>query len=273
MGFSLPPAAEAAGYRLEGHDTVGSTNALALRRAAAGDAGNLWIAALAQESGRGRRGRAWFSPHGNLAATLLAKLREPRFAATLGFVAGLSLAEALQNLLPASRLHMAADAGSGAAGEFRLKWPNDILAGGAKLAGILLESAPLGDASLAVAVGIGVNVVGHPDDLPYPATSLRKLGSPVSAEELFQALADCWAANAAVWDEGRGIDAIRLRWLQHAAGLGAEAAVRLEDEVVRGIFETIDADCRFVLRMRDGSLKRIAAGDVHFGVVASVGAA
>jgi BirA family transcriptional regulator, biotin operon repressor / biotin---[acetyl-CoA-carboxylase] ligase len=274
MSFALAPDALAAGYRLEAHDTVGSTNALALQRAAEGDPGPLWIAALAQEAGRGRRGRAWASPHGNLAATLLVTLSQPRHhAATLGFVAGLSLAEALQAVAPRLEAAVAADGGDGEGARFTLKWPNDVLAGGAKLAGILLESAPRRDGALSVAVGIGVNVVGHPENLPYPATSLRALGSGCSAAALFQSLSSAWTVNAALWDEGRGLQAVRRKWLVHAAGIGGEAAVRLDAEVVRGTFETIDEDCRFVLRLSDGSLRRITAGDVHFGVVASASAA
>lgn len=272
MPFALAPEALDADYRLEAHDTVSSTNALALQRAAAGDPGNLWIAALAQESGRGRRGRTWASPHGNLAATLLVRLPDPTHAATLGFVAGLSLAEALRKVAPGLAAGVAVDGAADTRSGFTLKWPNDVLAQGAKLAGILLESASI-PGGWSVAVGIGVNIVGHPEDLPYPATSLRRLGTACDAPQLFAALSESWALNAAQWDEGRGRDLIRRRWLAHAAGLGAEAAVRLDGEVIRGTFETIDQDCRFVLRAPDGTLRHITAGDVHFGVVASAGAA
>jgi BirA family biotin operon repressor/biotin-[acetyl-CoA-carboxylase] ligase len=163
-------------------------------------------------------------------------------------------------------------ADAGAKNRFELKWPNDVLASGAKLAGILLESAQLGGGRFAIAVGIGVNVVAYPEDLPYPATSLKALGSACDAETLFLALSDAWSANARIWDEGRGLAAIRGRWLERAAGLGGEVAVRIDGNVVRGTFETIDADCRFVVRDRTGAALTIAAGDVHFGAVASVGA-
>lgn len=262
-----------AGYRLEAYDTVASTNALALQRANEGDPGRLWIAALAQTSGRGRRGRAWASAHGNLSATLLTTLRDGRHAATLGFVAGLSLAEALGSVAPQAALSMAADEASGDnRSRFVLKWPNDLLAGGAKLAGILLESITLPGRGFGVAVGIGVNVVAHPDDTPYPAVSLHALGADCDAADLFEALSERWTVNTEIWDEGRGLAEIRRRWLCMAAGLGTEAAVRIDGAVLRGIFETIDEECRFVMRVADGSVRRIAAGDVHFGVVASAGA-
>lgn len=275
MTFLLAPSATAVGFRLEAFDTIGSTNAVALQRAQAGDPGRLWIVSKKQEAGRGRRGRPWQTPEGNLAATLLLVARfDPKVAATLGFVAGLALADALNAVVPDMKLSVGVDGGSDRTGRnrFELKWPNDVLAHGAKLSGILLESVVLADGRFAVAVGIGVNVVGHPEDVPYPATSLRALGSNCDAERLFLALSDAWVDNNARWAEGRGLDDIRRRWLAQAAGLGSEVAVKLDGQVVRGIFETIDGDCRFVIRDRRGAEHRIAAGDVHFGAVASAGA-
>lgn len=274
MTFRLS-AATARNYRLESHDTVGSTNALALERAQAGDAGQLWITALRQETGRGRRGRAWATPHGNLAATLLKVMPGGASqAATLGFVAGLSLGEALDVVAHGANMAIGIDGGSSpGARRYELKWPNDVLTGGAKLAGILLESTFLPDGRFAVAIGIGVNVVAHPDGLPYPATSLNGMGVHVSAADVFEQLADAWLRNERIWDEGRGLSDIRRLWLARAAGLGADVAVALEGRVVRGVFETIDKDCRFVIREANGMTTSIAAGDVHFGAVASAGAA
>jgi BirA family biotin operon repressor/biotin-[acetyl-CoA-carboxylase] ligase len=276
MAFQLAPTALADGYRVEAYDRVGSTNVLALERAREGDGGRLWIVSKQQDSGRGRRGRVWATPEGNLAATLLViESGDLKRAATLGFVAGLALADALEALVPAGRVAVAADGGTVAqGGRFELKWPNDVLAGGAKMAGILLESTALGDGRRnAVAIGIGVNVVAHPEDVPYPATSLTRLGAEVDAETLFLALSDAWTANARLWDEGRGLTVIRQLWLKRAAGIGSQVAVRVDGNVVRGTFETIDDDCRFVIRERSGATVAIAAGDVHFGAVASAGAA
>jgi len=273
MTFRLAPTAIAEGFRLEAHDSVGSTNALALEHARAGDPGNLWVVSKRQESGRGRRGRVWATPEGNLAATLLVLTgRDLKLSATLGFVAGLALADALDAVVPKGRIAVALDGASAGGNRFELKWPNDVLASGAKLAGILLESSMLDNDRFAVAVGIGVNVVAHPQDLPYPATSLRALGSACDAETLFLALSDAWSENARQWNEGRGLAAIRRRWLDRAAGLGGEVAVRLDGNVVRGTFETIDEDCRFVIRDENGQALTIAAGDVHFGAVASAAA-
>ena len=270
MAFRLAPTSAAEGFRLEALETVASTNALALEHAHAGDAGKLWIVSQRQENGRGRRGRAWISPEGNLAATLLLHMDGGlRVAATLGFVAGLALADALDAVFPATRPLGGAGAVSSGKNRFELKWPNDVLASGAKLAGILLESTMLGRDRMAIAVGIGVNIVASPPDLPYPATSLRELGSACDAQTLFLALSDAWSANARVWDEGRGLAEIRRRWLERAAGLGGEVAVRIDGNVVRGTFETIDEDCRFVIRDDRDAIVTVAAGDVHFGAVAS----
>lgn len=270
MAFRLAPTAASEGFRLEAHDSVGSTNALALEHARAGDPGKLWVVSKKQESGRGRRGRAWATPEGNLAATLLLVPNgELRLAATLGFVAGLALADALDAVVPQGRIAVGLDGASEGRNRFELKWPNDVLATGAKLAGILLESTLLEGGRFAVAVGIGVNVVAYPEDLPYPATSLQALGANCDAEMLFLALSDAWSENFRLWDDGRGLSAIRKRWLARAAGLGGEVAVRIDGNVVRGVFETIDEDCHFVIRDDDGTVLTIAAGDVHFGAVAS----
>ena len=275
MAYSLAPAAIEQGYRLEAHESVGSTNVVALERAREGDRGPLWIVARRQESGRGRRGRAWETGQGNLAATLLlADGIDLTRAATLGFVAGLALSDAMAAVAPSLGLAVGVDgADIAAGGRIELKWPNDVLANGAKLAGILLESALLPDGRAAVAIGIGVNVVAHPQAVSYPVTSLRQLGVDCDAERLFFALSDAWVDNVVRWQGGRDLGDVRTRWLARAAGLGGEVAVRLDGRVVRGRFETIDEACRFVIRGHDGERIIVAAGDVHFGAVASLAAA
>ena len=275
MGFSLSPVAAAQGYRLSAFERVGSTNTLALESAREGDVGKHWFVSKRQEAGKGRRGRVWETPEGNLAASLLLVPEfELKTAATLGFVAGLALSDALAAVVPDLKVGVGVDGGTPlSGGRFELKWPNDVLADGAKLSGILLESVMLDQRRFALAVGIGVNVVAHPEGVPYPATSLAALGADCDAETLFLALSDAWMDNMRLWNEGRGLDAIRVRWLERAAGLGSEVAVRVDGRVVRGVFETIDEDCRFVIRAGDGETVTIAAGDVHFGAVASAGSA
>src|SRR5690606_22623525 len=131
--FSLGARAKATGYRLTGFDSIGSTNSEALAAAAAGDPGGIWFAALQQTAGRGRRGRAWESPSGNLAASLLiVPDASPEVIATLGFVAGVALNAALSSVLPDSMVRIGIDGADGADGRSRiaLKWPNDVLADG-----------------------------------------------------------------------------------------------------------------------------------------------
>ncbi|WP_024585828.1 biotin--[acetyl-CoA-carboxylase] ligase [Aliihoeflea sp. 2WW] len=271
MAFALAPSALAAGYSLEVHETVVSTNTTALERATGGAAAPLWVVSANQQGGKGRRGRPWVTPPGNLSSTLMLRPKVPlRHAASLGFVAGLSLADALDAVVPAARISVGVDGGSAAqGGRFELKWPNDVLAHGAKLSGILLESVMLDGDNYGLVIGIGVNVISSPQGTPYPATSLKDLGADCDAETLFLALSDAWIDNERLWREGRGLGAIREKWLAKAAGLGSEVAVRAEGRVVRGRFETIDEECRFVIRENDGNTIRIAAGDVHFGAVAS----
>jgi BirA family biotin operon repressor/biotin-[acetyl-CoA-carboxylase] ligase len=172
-GFWLGERAAARGYRLAAFDSVGSTSAEAATAARGGDVGDIWFAALQQTEGKGRRGRQWETPHGNLAASLLiVPVCDPAVAATLGFVAGIALNEALHTAVPAAMLRTGIDGADGAGSRIALKWPNDVLADGAKLAGILLESIKQADGRQAVVIGFGINVVAAPEGLPYPATSL-----------------------------------------------------------------------------------------------------
>lgn len=257
--FGLTQALEAAGFRVAAFDTLnGSTNTEAMERARAGDAGALWVVTDNQLGGRGRRSRAWIAPRGNLAASLLIVTGASiATVATLGFVAGVATERAIARVAPYLRHRIS------------LKWPNDVLADGAKLSGILLESEPLDDRRRAVVVGIGVNVVAAPEGLPYPAASLASLGAEVSAQALFEALAEAWHELAGVWDEGRGMGAIRDLWLERAVGLGAPISVQTADGVLAGVFETIDDTGRLVMQRADGTEAVIAAGEVHFGMLAT----
>lgn len=269
MTFALGPRARAQNYRLEAFDSIGSTNAEALERARAGERGPLWLVTDQQTAGRGRRQRAWVSPRGNLAATILETVNvQPPVAATLGFAAGLALEAALQAVSVEYRMR----AGGAAKGKFLLKWPNDVLAGGEKLSGILLEAETIGG-DLSVAVGMGTNVVSAPEGIPYPATSLAALGITANAGDLFMALSDSWAEFRGIWDDGKGFSDIRRLWLERAAGLGEAVSIQSNGAPVEGIFETIDDTGCLIVAGRDGKRTPIAAGDVHFGSAKSSGAA
>jgi BirA family biotin operon repressor/biotin-[acetyl-CoA-carboxylase] ligase len=250
------------GYRLAAFESIGSTNAEALSRARLGERGPIWFVTSEQTAGRGRRHRPWVAPRGNLASSILEVIEvSPAVAATLGFAAGLALEAALQKVSVEAALR---SAGSDDV-TFSLKWPNDVLAGQRKLAGILLEAEAVADDQLAVVVGIGTNVVAAPEGLPMPATSLAALGVHVGAEEFFVTLSDAWAEFRKLW--------IRRLWLARAAGLGQTVSIQSAGATIEGTFETIDDTGCMIVRTTDGRRVPISAGDVYFGTAASAGAA
>lgn len=271
-GFWLGPKAAARGYRLNGFDSIGSTSTEAARAAAAGDSGDVWFCALKQTEGRGRRGRVWETASGNLAASLLIVPDcDPAISATLGFVAGVAMNRALRQVVPGAVVKQGIDGADGQEGaRIALKWPNDVLADGAKLSGILLEAQKRPDGGMAIVIGMGVNVVAAPEGLPYPATSLKALGYDISAETVFAALSDAWVDTIEVWNSGRGVGDVLSLWREAAAGIGADVAVSRDGEVIRGVFETIDEAGRLIVRANDNRRIAITAGDVHFGGTASV---
>jgi BirA family biotin operon repressor/biotin-[acetyl-CoA-carboxylase] ligase len=270
MAFSLGARAVSAGYRLAAFDHIGSTNAEALARARAGERGPLWFVTSEQRAGRGRRNRAWIAPRGNLASSILEVIdTPPATAATLGFAAGLALEAALKEVSIEASLRSAGSEQM----KFSLKWPNDVLAGPNKLAGILLEAETVADSRLAVVVGIGTNVVAAPEGTAYPATSLTALGVDVGAQELFAVLSDTWAEFRGIWDQGHGFAEIRRLWLERAAGLGQPVKIRLGAATIAGTFDTIDESGCLIVRTPEGRRVPISAGDVYFGSAASAGAA
>jgi BirA family biotin operon repressor/biotin-[acetyl-CoA-carboxylase] ligase len=270
MTFSLGPRAVSAGYRLAAFDHIGSTNAEALARARDGERGPAWFVTSEQTAGRGRRNRPWIAPRGNLASSILEVVDvSPAAAATLGFAAGLALESALKKVCVEASLRSAGSEHM----QFSLKWPNDVLAGQHKLAGILLEAEAVADNRLAVVVGIGTNVVAAPEGTPYPATSLAALGVQIGAEELFAVLSDAWAEFRGIWDNGHGFGEIRRLWLDRAAGLGQPVTIQLGAATVAGTFDTIDNSGCLIIRTAEGKRVPISAGEVYFGSAASAGAA
>jgi BirA family biotin operon repressor/biotin-[acetyl-CoA-carboxylase] ligase len=269
MTFSLGPRASSAGYRLAAFDQIGSTNAEAMARARDGERGPIWFVTSEQTAGHGRRHRPWIAPRGNLASSILEVIDvSPAVAATLGFAAGLALEAALRKVSVEASLRSAGSDDM----KFSLKWPNDVLAGRQKLAGILLEAEAVPGDRLAVVVGIGTNVVAAPERTPTPATSLAALGVHIGAEELFATLSDSWTEFRGIWDNGRGFGEIRHLWLERAAGLGEPVAIQAGGSAVEGTFDTIDDTGCLMVRTADGKRVPISAGDVYFGSAASAGA-
>jgi BirA family biotin operon repressor/biotin-[acetyl-CoA-carboxylase] ligase len=268
MSFILGSRAAAAGYGLVTFDQAGSTNVEALKAARQGAKAPCWFVTTEQTAGRGRRQRPWIAPPGNLAASVVEVLGvAPAAAATLGFAACLAIESALRQVSVEAALRSGGLSGL----DFAVKWPNDVLAGGRKIVGMLLEAEQV-PGGLAVVAGIGTNVIAAPPDTPTPAVSLRDLGVQVSAEDLFTVLSDSWVEYFGIWNEGRGFGEIRRLWLDRAAGLGQPVAIRSGHAIIEGIFNTIDEQGCMVVRTAEGRLEPITAGDVHFGSVASQGA-
>lgn len=248
----LDPEAAAAGFHLATHDVLPSTNAAALRYAVehGSNMQPLWIVAREQTAGRGRRGNQWVSPLGNLYATLLLiDPAPPRQTPELSFVAACAVYDAIIACAPSLAAHLT------------LKWPNDVLCGGKKLAGILLEARMLGE-KIAVAIGIGINCRHYPPRTTYPATGLAAVGAPVGAEELFTALSATMLQRLEQWRSSNGFSAIRADWLARAAGIGETMRVRLPDRELFGRAEGLDSGGCLLLRLADGTLETIAAGEV-----------
>lgn len=254
--FSSPSPKLPGGYRLLKLETVDSTNAEARRRAEAGEPGPLWIWSARQSAGRGRNGRSWQSQHGNLFASLLIGLSCPlRTAGQLALLAGVAAYDTVATFLPEV-----------ARSELLLKWPNDVLLKGCKVAGMLLESASeTGPNRCKVVIGTGINLSTHPEGLAQPGTSLAAHGgavTPAAALETLAAVTDAWLTR---WGEGVSFPTVRRAWLDRAGPTGRPLIVRLHDqEEAEGLFAGLDSGGALRLLMSDGAERRVAAGDVFF---------
>jgi BirA family biotin operon repressor/biotin-[acetyl-CoA-carboxylase] ligase len=245
----LPPA-----YRLVALETVGSTNDEALRLAAEGAEDGTLVWAREQTAGRGRQGRGWSSPPGNLYLSIVLRPDcAPAEAAQLSFVAGLALGEAFGSIAPPMI-------------EVTYKWPNDLLLNGRKAAGILLESRSDPDGTLDwLILGLGANLQHFPEDTSFPATSLHFEGATeVDVVALLEAFGRCFLTWVNRWLDD-GFAPVRRAWLHHAHGLGEEIEVRLPRETLNGTFKDLDARGVLVLELADGTRREISAGDVYFG--------
>lgn len=237
-------------------DELDSTNGEARRRAEAGERGPVWLMARRQTAGVGRRGRAWDGGEGNLTATLLLTLdKGAREAAQLAFVAGLAARTAITVYAPADLV--------------ALKWPNDVLIGGRKACGMLIDSGPAKGGGTWAAVGVGINLVTYPEAVERPATALaghlsHGLIRAPSPDQALAVLAEAFDVTLDLW-LSQGFAPIREAWLAGAGGIGGPCVARLEGESVTGVAEGLDADGALLLRLPGGEVRRITAGDVFFG--------
>lgn len=237
------------GHRVLHFDRIDSTNAEARRLAETGERGPLWIWADEQTGGKGRLGRSWVSEPGNLYATFLFSFAgEPAIAAQLSFVAALAVHDTVTALLPGVRP--------------AIKWPNDLLLGGAKFCGLLAEVVASTPAT--VALGCGINVAHAPAGTPYPVTAL---GHGLAVETVLRQLDASLKARLDMWDEGRGFGAIRAAWTERAIGLGEPCTAQLGGRELNGAFRGLAPDGALVLELADGTAQSIHAGDVRFAAV------
>lgn len=237
------------GWTVHHHATVASTNDLATSLAVDGAEEGTVVWADAQSAGRGRSGRNWSSPTGNLyCSVILRPGTDLANAANLSFVVAVALraaiADVCKNLSPG------------------LKWPNDILLGGKKLCGILLESGARGEPH--VIAGTGVNVSSKPPGFESSSTCLAEQGCAVAPRDLLSSYLFALADRLAIW-RSSSFAAIRSEWLAHAIGQGQPITARTESETMTGIFEEIDAKGALILRKDDGERATILAADVFFG--------
>jgi BirA family biotin operon repressor/biotin-[acetyl-CoA-carboxylase] ligase len=234
-------------------DSVDSTNAEAARRAPTSPT---WIVAAQQTGGRGRRGRPWVSPRGNLYATLVLQPAEsPALVALRSFAAALALRDACLAV-------------TGLNAGFALKWPNDVLLNGGKLAGILLESNAVSGQAGHLAIGFGVNLLAAPDAAQLEAAALRPVSLLAETGQRIPPLVFLTALALAYrhWEDSfvqQGFAPLRQAWLSHAARLGEVITARIGTQAETGIFETIDETGALILKTA-AARRAIPAAEIFF---------
>ncbi len=243
-------------YHLLSYDVLDSTNEEAKRLAQGGASHGAVIWAKKQTAGRGRMGREWISPEGNLyVSILLSPDKSLEICSQLSFVAGVAAAETLEAIVPDQ-------------GGITCKWPNDILYNGRKLGGILLESFTVPDEGGRekqwVVVGIGINIDHFPEHVIFPATCLRGAGVEIiSAKIVLSRLIYNFIHRYDAWVKD-GFKPIQKSWIDHAYRLGHPTEVMVGEKQYTGVFDGIDAAGRLLLRQASGAITGITAGDVFF---------
>lgn len=240
------------GWTLLACETIGSTNDEAMQRADRGAAEGTVVWAKRQVSGRGRRGRIWQSPEGNLYTSILVRPgTSAEVAAQLSFVTALAVGDTVAAHIPAGR-------------RIGFKWPNDVQVDGAKISGILLESA-VGQNGLVsqVVVGTGINVGWRPapGETPYPATSLAALGGEARLEPVLESYCEAMARWIGRW-RTHGFGAVRDAWVAQAGNIGQMIEVKTGRDVLTGRFAHLDETGALILEGNDGRTTRVTAGEI-----------
>lgn len=232
-------------------DDVTSTNDVAKELAANGSPSGLWVLANSQSQGRGRRGRLWVSDRGNFFASLYLQMDEkPEDWSQLSFVTALAVCEALREISPNPN-------------DITLKWPNDVLYGGKKIAGLLLESSQQSKTQKGeVIIGIGINLAHSPDDAPYETTSfLRENSHIILPSSFLPILVKHFDHYFRLW-RSEGFNGIRKAWINRAFNLWKKVTVNLFDESFEGVFIGLSDVGGARIQMPDGAERHILAGDI-----------
>ncbi len=239
----LPP-----GYRLIAREDVGSTNDEARALVAAGVAAGTVVWAQSQTAGRGRMGREWVSPPGNLYCSIILRPKvEPPKLSQIAFVSALAVRDSVRPELPGDVA-------------VQFKWPNDVLAGGRKLAGILVEAEKLPDEErTALIVGIGINIASAPRETDYPATSIAALIRAPRVSRVLTSLVASLDRRVELWTRG-GFAAIRQEWIDHAYGVGGQVTA---SNGISGTFTGLDETGAIIIAA-NGERHRLSSGSVRF---------
>ncbi|MCZ4273022.1 biotin--[acetyl-CoA-carboxylase] ligase [Maritalea porphyrae] len=251
--ISLGEKAAQNGFRLSHVEKIDSTSAALMKDALAGATGPQWLVADEQEDGKGRRGRFWNSPKGNLYASLL--LTDPAPSekiAQLSFVMALALRDAVVAIN---------EPGVGPTDDdIEVKWPNDLILCDKKCAGLLLEGGVKGQSRFVV-VGLGVNVLSHPEKANHPAGNLNEWGIHTSVEHFFPYLSDAVALRLEQWAMGQGFSATRQDWLAHAYKVGQDMRINTSTESFVARLNGVDETGNLMVDQM-GRPRTITAGEI-----------
>lgn len=233
-------------------DTIGSTSAEAQARLRNGTRPPFWVTATEQTSGRGRSGRDWISPKGNLYASLAFALRRPLHEApTIAFAAALAVFDVVHGVVRDSDVKL----------PITLKWPNDVLCDGAKISGLLLESTVMETAGPSAVIGCGINCRNAPEIAGRKVAALADFGLEAEPDAIFERLDQAMRTRLATWSSA-GFAGLRDEWLSRATGIGQPISVRLPDDSFDAVFDGLAPDGALIARLPSGARRLVSAGEV-----------